>query len=797
MPLLGKLRKPVPLKTQLSIWIICVVVALLLFNIIGFFFLEWRLTKINIEGELQMSADAKAIPINKWMEERQSDIRMLSEMAVFRQGDLERMEPLLKAVSTRNADFATIHFIDKTGRIAASTESKEAVAGFTAVDREYYRDALLGKPHVTELLIGKASGEPALFLSYPVWNDKRDVIGLVLGSVRLKTIDKLLDISGPYQTLDNYLVDRNGMLLSESRFKRGLIQRGNVNNMESKMMKVETDIIQYAFDGIPLHRSYLDFDGKPAYGAYRWVNQDRWLLVVKLDRREVLQGFFNHLIYQSAVTAGLLLLLVIFARVLLHSFAYPMYKLKQGAERIRKGNYRVSIQLNNVSSVPAELHLLCDAFNEMAATIQRNMDEIDSSHQETIRILESITDAFMALDKEWKFTYVNKEAERILGRVRDELIGTNIWETFPLIKGTAFYHAYLKATAEQKPVAARDYFEPMGRWFELRAYPFGEGLSVFVKDVTDQVIADEWVRRSEEKYRFVAEHSADMITVHHIDGTYEFVSAACVRLMGFEPEELVGTSPYLYFHPDEMEMLQQSHREVTESDEIQVPTYRLRKKDGDYVWVETKSKRVIGLGDEPKLICVTRDVTERKKAEQTLLLLNEKLQEMSMLDGLTQIANRRKFDLALSEELRRGARNSQPLSLILIDIDYFKLFNDTYGHLSGDQCLKSLAAMMTDVIHRPGDVAARYGGEEFAVILPNTDAAGAMEVAELIRKLMESAAIPHSASKVSDVVTISLGVVSVIPSPETELDELVSMADKALYMAKRTRNAAMLFQAEG
>jgi diguanylate cyclase (GGDEF)-like protein len=160
------------------------------------------------------------------------------------------------------------------------------------------------------------------------------------------------------------------------------------------------------------------------------------------------------------------------------------------------------------------------------------------------------------------------------------------------------------------------------------------------------------------------------------------------------------------------------------------------------------------------------------------------LRRMAYLDGLTQIANRRLFDERLQYEWQRLQREQQPLSLILCDVDFFKQYNDTYGHQVGDDCLCFVARAMAEATRRPADLAARYGGEEFVVLLPNTDAQGAIEVAKVIQANLEKLKIPHESSKIGPYVTASLGIASTIPAPTISADSLVLEADRALYQAK-------------
>jgi diguanylate cyclase (GGDEF)-like protein len=177
----------------------------------------------------------------------------------------------------------------------------------------------------------------------------------------------------------------------------------------------------------------------------------------------------------------------------------------------------------------------------------------------------------------------------------------------------------------------------------------------------------------------------------------------------------------------------------------------------------------------------------RKVQEQAIALqiANQQLERLANLDGLTQVANRRRFDEQLKLEWGRSVRESTPLSLILCDIDYFKRYNDFYGHQAGDACLKQVAKAIEQSLGRPSDFVARYGGEEFVVILPNTGFEGASHVAELIQRNVEQLNISHAESKVTDRITLSLGIGSTTLTNDASAVSLIATADKALYEAKR------------
>jgi len=178
-----------------------------------------------------------------------------------------------------------------------------------------------------------------------------------------------------------------------------------------------------------------------------------------------------------------------------------------------------------------------------------------------------------------------------------------------------------------------------------------------------------------------------------------------------------------------------------------------------------------------------RDLRDLKKE---LEVKNKELERLSTTDSLMGIANRRSFDEFFDKEWRRATREEKQLSIILIDIDHFKAYNDHYGHQGGDECLRQVARKLAECLKRGGDMIARYGGEEFVVVLPNTSERGAISIAEELRAAVEALRLKHEHSSVADHVTISLGVASMIPVQGASLRELIAMADEALYAAKES-----------
>ena len=194
-------------------------------------------------------------------------------------------------------------------------------------------------------------------------------------------------------------------------------------------------------------------------------------------------------------------------------------------------------------------------------------------------------------------------------------------------------------------------------------------------------------------------------------------------------------------------------------------------------------------------IRVVRKADRELRINKELERANHKLEILSQTDGLTGVFNRFMFEMRIQDEWNRCKRHSIPLSLIMVDIDAFKSFNDNYGHQAGDNCIRQIAEVLSACAKRSSDTVARYGGEEFVIVLPHTEKENALQLAEQMRKKAEIMAIPHLQSGISDYITISLGVNTIIPSDESTIEKFISDTDKALYKAKERRNCTAVYNA--
>jgi len=284
------------------------------------------------------------------------------------------------------------------------------------------------------------------------------------------------------------------------------------------------------------------------------------------------------------------------------------------------------------------------------------------------------------------------------------------------------------------------------------------------------------------QYRLLAEHSSDALCEIKFNGGFRYVSPAMERLLGWTLEALDGVDPRTLTHPDDTARMRFTENLTPESGP-QIARFRHLCKDGGYLWVEASIQLTFQNSVADGFVTVMRDITDRVEDERRLTAASTELGRLAATDQLTGLANRRHFDQELDREWQRAAREDLALSLLLLDIDFFKLYNDSYGHAGGDLVLQAVSATIVGVLHRSADLAARWGGEEFVVLLPNTDLAGAVEVAERVRAAVEEANIPHQGSQCGQL-TVSVGVATAYPAFHQGPKPLAAEADANLYEAK-------------
>jgi diguanylate cyclase (GGDEF)-like protein/PAS domain S-box-containing protein len=267
---------------------------------------------------------------------------------------------------------------------------------------------------------------------------------------------------------------------------------------------------------------------------------------------------------------------------------------------------------------------------------------------------------------------------------------------------------------------------------------------------------------------------------------FAYIGPQIEPLLGWTPASWMTVQDWAdRMHPDDRDRVVNFCVSQSQAGIDHEADYRALTKDGGYVWIRDVVHVVRKEdGSVDALVGFMFDISDRKLAEEKVMRLQQELHDLSFKDSLTGIANRRKYDEVMSAEWQHAIHAQEPLSLVLIDIDFFKEYNDLYGHVRGDTCLKQVVNALSTTVTRPRDFIARFGGEEFVIVLPQTDADGAKRVAERCRDVIQQSQISHRHSKINSVVTISAGAGTVVPTTQSDIVKFVDLVDTRLYQAK-------------
>jgi diguanylate cyclase (GGDEF)-like protein/PAS domain S-box-containing protein len=408
-------------------------------------------------------------------------------------------------------------------------------------------------------------------------------------------------------------------------------------------------------------------------------------------------------------------------------------------------------------------------------------------------LVERMREGLAQADNEGLLQFVNDRFCEMVGYSREELIGSPGARLLAYPEDVALMEEKarlrLRQVADQCEVRMRRK-DGMVIWVEIGGAPVVDSESNVVgsigvyKDVTERRLAEEALRDSEARYRLMAENSTDMISRTSNRGIILYASDASRRLLGYEPSELVGHSFYDFiFAPDREEV-----RHLTALIHESGPTtfsYRVEKKDGSLVWFETTSRTILDVvsGGIREVVGVSRDITQRKTVE-------EHIEYQAYHDALTGLPNRRLFRDRLTVALAHARRLKHPLAVMFLDLDRFKVVNDTLGHSVGDEFLKAVAMRLQATL-REEDSVARMGGDEFTVLL--ADLKTSNDAAKIAQKVLETVAQPLAIEGTELFLTTSIGI-ALFPSDGDTAETLLANADHAMYRAKDAgRNSYQMF----
>lgn len=314
----------------------------------------------------------------------------------------------------------------------------------------------------------------------------------------------------------------------------------------------------------------------------------------------------------------------------------------------------------------------------------------------------------------------------------------------------------------------------------ILAYLIGTAMAIrWIRQIELREIGDQKVAAREAEFRLIANASPDVIEKISLAGIRQYVSPAAARIFERDTESVIGTSVLDDRDDQTKSAWQDALAKVQSGSSTECILYRHQRMDGTMIWLESVIScfRSDDNNEPDGIVVITRDVTRQQ-------MMKQELNALATTDELTRLFNKRYFNTQLSSTLAVARANQQSVSLILLDLDRFKAYNDTYGHLAGDCALRDVAAVIPPQLIGTGGLAARYGGEELVVLLPNTDAEETMRIAENIRKAIAALKIEHAGNLPWGHVTVSSGHATALPSQAFSENDLITQADRALYAAK-------------
>jgi diguanylate cyclase (GGDEF)-like protein/PAS domain S-box-containing protein len=424
---------------------------------------------------------------------------------------------------------------------------------------------------------------------------------------------------------------------------------------------------------------------------------------------------------------------------------------------------------------------------------KRAEELLRQSEEKYHAILENIQEGYFEVDFNGNLTFFNDTMCRILGYPREELMGINNQQYTDKEELKRVFEAYNKVYKTGEPNkefgwqitrkdGAKRYIEgSISLLKDSAGRPIGfRGIS---RDITERKLIEDKFHREEQRFRALIEHSSDIIVVVNLEGIITYINPAVEQVLGFKPEERIGAKGFELVHPDNMKFLTNSF--IALVSDANAPDIHgemcLRHKDGSFRTLEAVGSNLVNNNVVEAVIVNYRDITERKLAEEELRKSEQRYMELSIIDDLTQLFNSRHFYIQLEKEKERSIRYEQPLTLLLMDLDRFKAFNDTYGHIEGDHVLSRLGQVIKRCLRDP-DSAYRYGGEEFTIILPMTTGYEGIVIAQRIQaELKKEIFTPVPGEEVF--VTISIGCSQY--RPKEDMKFFIHRVDKLMYQAKQ------------
>lgn len=753
------------LKSQLTLWTVLLVVVPSLLIMAIYISGQIMIARQQNLEIVKQRVYSQAKLIDYWMAERSNDIRVLSRSEAFRTGDERQMKQIIDAAQQTNVNFDSLSYIDNTGLFRMSTLST-GIKYPMVVDRPYFQAALAGREYMSDVVIGKNSGFSIINFSSPVFDHAGIFQGLILGSIRTMTLESLLSDNQIGQTGEVILVDRKGIMLTESRYVNQLIAKGIVQDTAKMKLMINDDVFNNIRLGDSGTATWRDYLGNNVLGAYSDVPVPGWTLIGKINESEILAPMYRQLAMMTGGTIFLVLLILSLAAQITNRIKRFIDWLSEQAGLVALGEYAKVDSAKYPEFLPTELNLFCETFVAMSCKIENAVGQLEEKES----MLEGKVVEVREVNEILQAEVIKRHTAQIaLQKLNDDL-ETRVLERTRELQNL---NAMLEDEIDEREAAQKE------------LYKINAALTI-----------------SEARYRALFEHMQNSFNIRKVivdaagrpvDLKYVDVNPAFEKMYGLCAGDVVGRRVTEIFPGIDREPFNW----IKMLGEVALTGHSIIIEE--YFQSGEKWLRLEAYSPQKNFVAsVTQDITKRKLVEEQLkyyadelmnsntklINLNDELRRTSLSDGLTGIANRRYFDDYLEKEWSRAKREKTALSLVMLDVDFFKFYNDTYGHITGDECLKRIASMLKVLPRRAADLVARYGGEEFVIVLPDTDKRGAAVVGEKVRVGVEKLGIEHKTSLISEHVTVSVGISIMVPKQDDLSPIIIEAADRALYEAK-------------
>ncbi|HEU0201308.1 MAG TPA: PAS domain S-box protein [Burkholderiaceae bacterium] len=561
----------------------------------------------------------------------------------------------LRALHATLPDYVnSLSVLTLDGRMLNSTTSPRAQRErLNFADRDYFRAALAGHDlAVGAPIVSRTSGQWIVVAARPLVGRDGTTRGVVSVSTRLARFQNLLQPLGlPPGSLMTVL-DERGTVIARSLEPQQWVGKDLSQSAGFRRVRAEREFSVAAPAA----------DGVSSFAGYTTARRVPWVAHVGIGMATALQQERTELMWLAAVAGVALLIAGALAGWIAAGIARPLVQLTADAAKLAAGNLAHRSRVRGAG----EVTLLAQGFNRMASELETRNAEAAAAHARVVDILERIGDAFVALDRDWNYVYVNERAAQMFGRSREALIGRHIWTEFPEGVGQPFHRAYEQALAEQRQIRLEDYYAPWDRWFENRIYPTANGLAIFFTEITERKRYELALRAAEERLRLAVAAARIGLWDWDIRAAQIYISPEWKRQLGFEDAEIANRFDawQQLLHPAEKSLvLTRLYGYLENPAPIFKTEFRLRHKDGSYRWILSRGELLRDAAGQPvRLLGCHIDITERKVAEEALRASAEELRDLSRRLMETEESERR----AINRELHdRVGPNLSALSLAL------------------------------------------------------------------------------------------------------------------------------------